>query len=507
MKASQRVFINTIAQYVRTAINMCLSLYTVRLVLLTLGQSDFGIYSLIAGLVAMLSFLTNSLVNTTQRFVSFYQGKGITEKVREVFNNSLVLHICIGVIVASILEVLTPFLFDGFLNIPETRIDAAKVVFQVVVVILFTTFVTAPFRALLISHENIVYISIIDVMDGVLKVIFVTLMTMVSYDKLVFYALLMLGIQLFNFLALSVYCYRKYEECCIPNPKRVTIKYFKELSSYAGWNVYMTGCIVGRQQGIAIILNRLMGPIVNAAYGIGFQIAGYTNFLSVSIVNAISPQIIKAEGSGDRQRALWLSNVACKFIFLLLAIVCVPCIFEIDSILKWWLKDVPENANLFCIMVMCSLLCDSFSLGLAYINQAIGKIGAYSFTINTPKLVTLPAAIVMLKYGCDLFEIASMYVSIEMFCAVLRIYFIKRTAGLNVNLFIKDVVFKGIPPFAICILSSWICVNFMQFPYRFIITFIISSIIYLLTFYLFGLTAKEHNIVNNIITSTTSKIK
>ena len=82
MKASQRVFINTIAQYVRTAINMCLSLYTVRLVLLTLGQSDFGIYSLIAGLVAMLSFLTNSLVNTTQRFVSFYKGKGITEKVR-----------------------------------------------------------------------------------------------------------------------------------------------------------------------------------------------------------------------------------------------------------------------------------------------------------------------------------------------------------------------------------------------------------------------------------------
>jgi len=69
---------------------MLLSLYTVRIVLLTLGDSDYGIYTLIAGVVSMLSFITNSLVVTTQRFVSFYQGKGDVRKVKDVFNNSLI---------------------------------------------------------------------------------------------------------------------------------------------------------------------------------------------------------------------------------------------------------------------------------------------------------------------------------------------------------------------------------------------------------------------------------
>ena len=80
MTASQRVFVNTIAQYARTIINMGLSLYTVRMVLNILGESDYGIYTLVAGVVSMMAFVTNSLVSTTQRFISFYQGKGDKEK-------------------------------------------------------------------------------------------------------------------------------------------------------------------------------------------------------------------------------------------------------------------------------------------------------------------------------------------------------------------------------------------------------------------------------------------
>ena len=213
MTASQRVFVNTIAQYARTIINMGLSLYTVRVVLSVLGESDFGIYTVVAGVVAMMAFVTNSLVSTTQRFISFYQGKGNKEKLKEVFNNSLVIHVFITILVLVALEAVSPLLFDGFLNIPGERVPAAKIVYQLVIVILSVTFITSPFRALLISHENIVYISIVDVLDGILKVVFVTLLARIPYDKLVFYGIIMLGVQLFNFLAFSGYGYLKYEEC------------------------------------------------------------------------------------------------------------------------------------------------------------------------------------------------------------------------------------------------------------------------------------------------------
>ena len=69
------------AQYVRTIINLLLSLYSARLVLDILGVDDYGIYSLVAGVVSMLSFLTNSLVGSTQRFLSFCQGRGELERL------------------------------------------------------------------------------------------------------------------------------------------------------------------------------------------------------------------------------------------------------------------------------------------------------------------------------------------------------------------------------------------------------------------------------------------
>lgn len=83
MRDSQRVLVNTTAQYIRTVINTLLAFYTVRLVLSILGASDYGIYTLIAGVVSMLTFITNSLMASTQRFISFYQGKGNLDELKK----------------------------------------------------------------------------------------------------------------------------------------------------------------------------------------------------------------------------------------------------------------------------------------------------------------------------------------------------------------------------------------------------------------------------------------
>ena len=105
MEPNKRIVINTLAQHTRAIINTCLSLYSTRLVLRALGQSDFGIYSLVAGVVTMLAFLTGALVITTQRQLSFYHGRGNIEDVKSMFSSSLLLHIIIGIAFAVILQV------------------------------------------------------------------------------------------------------------------------------------------------------------------------------------------------------------------------------------------------------------------------------------------------------------------------------------------------------------------------------------------------------------------
>ena len=213
MDNKTRILVNTLAQYTKTIINMVLSLYSTRLVLRVLGVEDYGIYNLVAGIIAMLSFIVSSLSVSTQRFISYNQGKNDVNHIKKIFVNSLFLHLAVAIIFSVVLFSITSFLFDGYLNIPSNRVDAALVTYIIVVVSLMLTFIGAPYRALVVSHENIVYSSIIQVLDGVIKVVLVIILQYVSFDKLITYAFFTLLIQIVNFLCFSIYCKMKYEEC------------------------------------------------------------------------------------------------------------------------------------------------------------------------------------------------------------------------------------------------------------------------------------------------------
>jgi O-antigen/teichoic acid export membrane protein len=61
--------------YFRQILIMLVSLYTVWGVLETLGAEDYGIYNVVAGVVTMFGFLSNSMTSATQRYLAFELGR------------------------------------------------------------------------------------------------------------------------------------------------------------------------------------------------------------------------------------------------------------------------------------------------------------------------------------------------------------------------------------------------------------------------------------------------
>lgn len=507
MNSSTRVIVNTTAQYAKTFVNIILTLFSARLILEALGVTDFGLYSLLAGVTSMLAFATNALASTTQRFLSYHQGKSGIEQQKDIFANSFYIQLSLGLLTLVVLLALTPFLFDGILNVPTERVSAAQWTYVIVAIILFVTFLCTPYRAILISHENIVYITIIDIIDGILKVALAIALFHISYDRLIGYAFFLLSIQIFNLMAIAIYAIKRYEECSIPSARRIHKKYIKDISSYAGWNIYSVGCVMGRTQGIAILINRFFGAAVNAAYGLGFQIAGYVNFMSESLMNAIRPQIVRAEGEGDRERVLWLSEIASKFSFYLLSCLAIPCIFEMETLLTLWLGKVPEYAVLFCRMVLIASIVDSLTCGLGMANQAIGNIKQYSFAVYTPKLLTLPVSFLFVRLGLPICWIAVVYIVFEFVSAIIRLPFLKVTGGLCVSSFVKNFFCRAILPFSILLITASVFSRFLLYKFSFVITFVGSISMYIIAIYLIGLTRTEKNIINGILLSLLSRIK
>ena len=495
MTNSQRVIVNTLAQYTRTILNVCLSLYSTRLILSALGQSDYGIYTLVAGVIAMLSFLTNALVTTTQRYLSFYHGKNDTTNIRQIFGNSMLLHLLIGGILSVILACCGGWIVYDVLNIEVARQGAALLVYYAAIIVLFLSFIIAPVRALFIARENIVYISIVDVVDGILKLAIAVALSWIAYDKLVTYSSMMIGISCFNLIAFAVYAKMKFTEFHMPRLSEWNKQFIKELSHFAGWTTYSAGCVIARNQGIAVVLNWFYGTIINSAYGVAQQVLGAVQFVSASILNAMNPQIMKAEGGNDRIRMIRLSEYASKYSFLLLALVAIPLIAEMDTILVLWLGDVPAHTSMFCRLMLVAALCDQLSIGLTSANQAIGNIRTYSLVFYTLKLMVVILGWICLRFGLEITSMMWCYVIVELLTSLLRLPLMKWIAGIEMMPFCKHVFGRVAIPCAIICIVSFVCITYVDIAYRIIITLACSGLAGCISIWLLALNNQEREII------------
>ncbi|MDB4497777.1 hypothetical protein N9251_00380 [Gammaproteobacteria bacterium] len=440
MTQTKRLIINTVAQYIKTIFNVLLGLYATRIVMLNLGVSDFGIFNLIAGVIAFLAFISSALANATQRFLSYYFDQNLPLKVKTVFTNSLFIHGIFGLLMLIVVEIIGLFLWDGFLVIPINRIQTAQLVYHITGFVLFLSFITTPYRALCITHENFIGISLLDMLNAVLKLFAALILYWISYDHLAVYAWGILGATLiygFSFLTL---CHLKYSEVKQLKWQFISIKECKVLTHFMGWSIYSQACIVGRTQGLAILLNRALGTIINASYGLALQVNGSIRFLSQSLVNAMSPQIIKAEGVNNRKRVIELSHKASKFAFLLLAIIVVPTWFEMPYLLTLWLHEVPEGAILFCRMMLLATLVDQLSLPLTIVNSATGRIRNFVLLIDTVKLFTLLIAAYLLHVGYSYIHVMWAFVAIETFCSLERIVYMYYDIQLSLVCYFRKVI-------------------------------------------------------------------
>ena len=118
MKNANRVAFNTLINYLQVIINVIVGLFTVRLVFGALGIVDYGVYNLLAGVITIMTFVSESLSQTSIRYISVILGQ--RGDIRSVFSSCFSLHLYLGVGLVIILEIISLFLFNGLLNIPES---------------------------------------------------------------------------------------------------------------------------------------------------------------------------------------------------------------------------------------------------------------------------------------------------------------------------------------------------------------------------------------------------
>lgn len=508
MDVANRVLFNMVVLYLKMLITIVVSLCSVPLVMRALGVSDYGLYSLIAGVIVMLSFLNSSMTVSTQRYMSVSMGKGDDKSVKQIFNVSIVLHLVIGFAILFLLEIGSVFLFNGFLNIDSSRIEAAKFIYQFLVISTLFSILSVPFDAIINAHENMLAFSILEIIESVSKLIIAFFLVDIHSDKLMFYGASLAIIAVAVMLLKWLFCIKKYPICKLELRELFDFNLFKEMFSFAGWNTFGAVAMLGRNQGMAIILNVFFGTVLNASYGVANQINGVLSNFSSIMQKSINPQLMISEGGNNRERMLNMTFISSKFSFFLLSIFAIPLIIEMPYVLKIWLKEVPQYTVWFSrLMLILSLLCQ-YSVGIMSAIQSAGKIKTYQITMGSLLILNLPVSYLFLSNGFPSYSVLICGIIIEIISLVTRMFFAKTLLGFRIDNFIKEVIAPSFLVFLLVLFLSIIPLNFITESFlRLILTCFCSTLMALVGIWFFGLNENEMSKFKNIFHTFLNKIK
>lgn len=479
---------------------MFVSLFTTRLLLNSLGASDFGIFNVVGGAIAMLGFLNAAMASATQRFMSIAEGEAKPEKKKIIFNISLVLHLFIAIVLGIVLLLIGHVFFNGVLNIPEDRIYAAKVVYGGMIISTLFTVMTVPYDAVLNAHENMLYYAVVGIIESVLKLIVAFLVVYTMRDKLIIYGILMAIVSIIVMLIMRIYAHKHYEEC-IFDPKRYWNRgLMKEMTSFAGWNFLNNASGMISQYGLSIVLNNFYGTILNAAQGIANQISGQLMSFTNTMIKAVTPVIAKSEGAGERDYMLKTSLISSKYAFLLLAFFAVPFLIETPYILKIWLKNVPDWGIVFVRLQLIRSLTEQLTIMVGRSVEVQGDIKTYSSFRSVLNILPIVLTWLFFSLGFPPYYLYIFWILAGgVIGGAVSVYFAQIKCGLKYGDFFQKVLFPCLILITAMLIAGYIPLHLLDESFlRLCFVIAMTTLAFVMTTY-FYMSKEEKNWTKELI--------
>lgn len=497
---NRRIAKNTVYLYIRMLFTMVVTLYTSRVVLQTLGVEDYGVYDVIGGIVVMFAFLSSSMSNGTQRYISFGIGKRDTELLKTTFSMSMNIHLIITLVLLLLSETIGLWFINTQLNIPEGRMYAANWVYQFSIFTFAIGILRIPYNASIISYERMSFYAYVSIIEVLLKLGVVFLLVASPLDKLISYAALLFLVSVVCYLVYYIYCKRQFEICTYHAMWDKST--FKELMVFSGWSMLSGGTNLVTRQGCNILLNIFKGVTVNAAAGIASQVSSAIYGFVSNFQLAFQPQIVKLHAAGEKEEQELLMLRTSSLSYFLLLLICIPFFINTGYVINLWLGTVPEYSIEFCQWLLIAGLIDSTQAPLFMAIYATGNIKNYTIWLSALFILLLPLSWLALYLGLSPVYVYVIRAIILLVQAVVRLFYVKYFMYFPSLKFAKILLFRLVPATVVALFASIFAKHFFtEGLSSFIITTFLSIIITSISIYSIGMSKDEKDYLKSIVKS------
>lgn len=511
MSPNRRIFLNIVATYGRSLYAIIIGLFCGRWSLMALGEVDYGLLGVVGGLTAFISFFNGLLASAIGRFYAVSIGKAkvdncsqeALETCRMWFSLAVLIHTVVPIILMVIGYPLGVGVVRNFLTIPPDRIEACVWVFRFVCASCFISMVNVPFMAMYTAKQYIAELTVYSFITTTLNVFYLYYMITHPGDWLAHMAFWTCLLAIIPQIIIAIRAIFIFPECRFRLSYCRDFAKLREIASYAWWRTFGSLGFLFRSQGIAILINKFLGPRFNASLAVATNVESKTNMLSSAMIGAFSPAITTAYGAGELDKMKSMSYRSCKFGLLLLLVFLLPLSVELPYVIKLWLKNPPAYVVGLCWCVMLSDFIEKSTIGQAIAVNATGKIAAYQTILGFFNLLVLPFAWLFLVLWKHVYFVGlAMVLSMAAF-AWGRLWFSWKILGFSTSYWLYKImmpicfIIMVVVGFSV-ILQNVLTPSFLRFAF----SSIFVEILFLIMSWFFVLDRDEKDIVVKFIKKT-----
>ncbi len=415
---------------------------------MALGEIDYGLLGLIAGLASFVAYFNNLLAGSVARFYAYSIGEAQKnpleglEQCKKWFNTALLIHTVVPICLIIIGYPIGLYAIRNWLTIPLDRLDACIWLWRFVCISCFMSMFTVPWRSFYEAKQKIAELTLYSVLTTGANVVFLWYIVNHPGDWLISNGLWLCILECLPITLVGITAAFRFPECQFKKDYLWCWQRTKQIVNFAGWQMFGGLSSLLQGQGVAVLINKFFGPSMNAASSVANHIAGKTMMFSSGLLGALSPAITNACGAKDFNRMWKLVFVACKFGACLTLIFAIPIFVELPLIMKYWLKNPPQYAAGLCACVFASSVFDQISMGHVMVLHANGKIALYQFVIGSIRLMILPLSWLFFYLGTGVYSVGFVTIFVMAISSIGRALFAKHILGMSFQHWLSDIVLK-----------------------------------------------------------------
>lgn len=351
LKGISQLKTGAILSYVNIILSIGVGLVLTPFIIKSLGDSEYGLYTLIGSLVAYLSLMDMGLNYTVVRFVAKFRAQKDTDGEQKFLDTAMFIYLIISAVLA-VIGIVLYFKLDVIFkdSLTAEQLDDAKVMYLILIFNLAITLPGNTFTAICNAYEQFIFPRTMSVLRYVLRAC--TIYAVIKFGGKAIS--LVLVDTFFNlFLITSSILYTRKKLNVVIKFRRASLNDMQHIFSYSAWIFISTIVFSFQWRAGQIILGITMNTVVVAIYAVGIMLGSYyTTFASAinSIIVPKATQMVVGDSNG-----LQLTDMMIKVgrlnNYLMLLVLSGFFLFG-NEFIKLWLGDSYRESWLVALLIM-----------------------------------------------------------------------------------------------------------------------------------------------------------